>query len=607
MSNSSSLAGRIAGERRAAAARWAPSPALLCGVVLALSFAAYAETLTFQFVHDDRGQIVDNPAVHSWASVPQYFTAPVWAGVSPEELGNYYRPVFLLWLRLNDAVFGMRPWAWHLTTVLVHLGVTLLVYFLALRVLGDFHSAAFAALVFGLHPVHIEGVTWISGVTEPLLALFLISSFLCYLRQREAPGKAAAWRAASLVLYVLGMLEKETGLILPLIIFAYAWFSAAKQKEQPSVANYLRRMRGALGSALPYLVPVPFYLWARIHALKGFSHLLTPLPLSTVVCTWPAFMWFWIKHLVWPVGLSTFYDLPSVTHPDFWNFTMPAIGAVAVALGLVWGAMRFPEIAFASVWLLLPLIPLLDIRVFQRDDFAHDRYLYLPSVGFAIIAAVILRHLRLGRVQFAGVPAAQFVAILLVAVAMVFGTAYQSLYFRNNLVFYEHNLLSAPNSRIPKTNLASVLGEAGNYSVAIRLYQQALERDPGFWFANYNLGYTYYRIGRLDEAQRYLTKAIQINPNKPDEHLYLGLTLLRMGRLDEAATAIRHAIEIRPGAPGYHFSLGVVLKLQGNLQGALEEFKAEIAVNPQPAAARQQIAEIQATLNHPRSNKSTEP
>src|SRR5271165_1909293 len=79
-------------------------------LVLALTFAVYVPTLRYQFVHDDRGQIVENPAVHSWHAVPTYFTAQVWAGVMPEELGNYYRPLFLVWLRINDAVFGTHAW-----------------------------------------------------------------------------------------------------------------------------------------------------------------------------------------------------------------------------------------------------------------------------------------------------------------------------------------------------------------------------------------------------------------------------------------------------------------------------------------------------------------
>jgi tetratricopeptide (TPR) repeat protein len=591
---------------------WLRSPAFLCSVVLALTFAAYAETLSFDFVHDDRGQIVDNPAIHSWASVPQYFTAQVWAGVSPQELGNYYRPLFLLWLRINYVVLGLHPWAWHLTTILVHMGVTLLVYFLAFRVLGDPFLSSVAALIFGLHPAHIEGVAWISGVTEPLLGLLLVSSFLCYLKKRDQPAKAAVWMASSLAFYVLAILEKETALVLPPIIFCYEWVSSARPGvETPrrgvSAAALLQRAWRGLRSAVPYLLPVPFYFWARVHALRGFSHVATGLPLSAVLYTWPSLLWFWVKHLVWPVGLSTFYDLPSVTQPNFYNFTLPAIGVAAVGLGLFWGALRFPEIALAGIWLVLPLLPILDIRVFRRSDFAHDRYLYLPSVGLAIIAAVLLRRLRLGSAKLQGVPAAQIVPTLLVAALMIFGTTSQSFYFQDNLVFYEHNVASAPENRIPLTNLASLLGEAGQYEKAVSLYQRVLKGDLGDWYANYNLGYTYYRMGKLQEAETYLEKAIAISPNKPDEHFYLGLALLRMGHTGEAASALRRAIEIRPDGFGYHSTLGLALKLQGNLQGALSEFKAEISFHPEQALARQQIAEIQATLNSRLSSQRVPP
>jgi len=594
------------------------SPVFLCALVLALTFAAYAGTLSFEFVHDDRGQIVDNPAIHSWAAAPGYFTAQVWAGVAPEDPGNYYRPLFLLWLRLNDAVWGMHPWGWHLTTVLAHLAVTLLVYFLALRVLKDPLYAALAALIFGLHPVHIEGVAWISGVTEPLLAFLLISSFLCYLKQRDEPAKAAAWMASSFGLYVLAILEKETALVLPAIIFSYECIWSVetprwgvfmekvsrrgvstdnRPREGVSTVGIIQRVRRGLGAAVLYLVPVPFYLLARFHALKGLSHQMTSLPFSGVLYTWPSLLWFWVKHLVWPVGLSTFYDLPSVTHPNLWNFILPAIAVGVVAAGLVWGALRSREIAFACLWLVWPLIPILDIRVFAKNDFAHDRYLYLPSIGLAIIAAVALRRLRLGSARFQGVPAAQIVVASLVAIMMMFGTAYQSLFFQNNMVFYEHNLLTAPNNIFPRTNLATLLGEAGQYEAAIGLYQEALQIDSDSWYANYNLGYTYYRVGKLPEAEDYLEKAIAINPNKPDEFFYLGLTLLKMGHTEEAASALRSALQIRPHGYGYHFALGLALKLKGNLQGALDEFKTEISNNPQHAQAREQIAETQAALN----------
>ena len=146
----------------------------------------------------------------------------------PDQAGNYYRPVFLLWLLINRTLFGLSPFLWHFAVIAVHLLVTLLVYILARRLVKDELTAGMAALIFGLHPVHIEAVAWISGVTEPLLALFLISAFLFYMDWREgregAPGDGAVAfhkkptirLVASLFFYTLAMLEKETALILPM-------------------------------------------------------------------------------------------------------------------------------------------------------------------------------------------------------------------------------------------------------------------------------------------------------------------------------------------------------------------------------------------------------
>ena len=574
----------------------AAGPRLLLGFALLCTFAAYSRTLSFQFVYDDQTIIVENPAVHSWRYIPQYFTRHFWAGVNPEGPGNYYRPGFLIWLRINDMAFGNHAWAWHLTTIFVHLAVTLLVYLLAVRLLRDRWSAALAALIFGLHPVHIESVAWVSGATDALLAILLIASFLCYLKARSQVGKVWFWMVPSLILYALALLVKEAAIVQPALIFAYEWMYGRPLTATSSAGMRLQTIRRALWSATPYFLLIGPYLMARVFALKGLSHAETPLPISTLMFTWPSLLWFWLKHLVWPTGLSTFYDLPAVSSPGFASFTLPAVAVVAVASILLWWAWRSREIAFAAAWLALPLIPFLDLRLFVQSDFAHDRYLYLPSVGFAIIAACALRRLRLSHASVLGVPAIPAAACVGLAALLGYGTESQSAYFQNNLVFSQHNALAAPHNIYAKLYYAVVLGNMGKYGEAIQSLDQALEIDPESWGANYNLGYTYYRLGDLDKAERYLEKAVKINPHKPAGFLYLGLTRFKMNRLDDAAAAIRHAILIQPDGYGYHFALGVVLKLHGDLPGALEQFHAELEMNPGQSAARQQVAEIEPSL-----------
>ena len=573
-------------------------------VVLALTFAVYIPTLRYQFVHDDRGQIVENPAVHSWHAIPTYFTSHVWAAVMPEELGNYYRPLFLLWLRINDAVFGNEAWGWHLTTILSHVLTTLLVYLLAWRLGIGNDVALLAALIFGLHPAHIEAVAWISGVTEPLLGIFLIASFLSYVQSRVEGARALKWKAISLVLFALAMLEKETALILPGLLLVYEWIFGMEWGRPLEVRRILTWCGGALGKIWPYFFLVALYVPARIYALKGFNHPVTPLSTGQLVFTWPSLMGFWVRHLIWPAGLSTFYDFPAVVYPTLRNFILPAIFDVCVGLALFACVRSSRPAAFFAVWLVLPLIPLLNLRVFVANDFAHDRYLYLPSVGLAVLMAMLLKKACWRSPRWLGIPASLLAAGLCLTAALSYGTITESSCFRDNLTFYAYNLTKAPHNPDAEANYATVLAEGGKYGPALEKFLDVVNRHPNHWAATYDLAFTYYKMGNMPEAEKYFLQAIRINPNKPDEYLYLGMTRFKSGRTAEAIVSVRQAIAIRPMGFAYHFALGMMLKTQGDLTGAIREFKEELANNPGEQAAAAQVKEIESQLQaHPGSGR----
>ncbi|MFZ0960013.1 MAG: tetratricopeptide repeat protein [Terriglobia bacterium] len=572
--------------------------------VLALTFAVYVPTVRYQFVHDDRGQIVENPAVHSWRAVPTYFTGQVWAAVMPGELGNYYRPLFLFWLRINEAIFGNHAWGWHLTTILAHVLATLLVYLLAWRLGTGRDVALLAALIFGLHPAHIEGVAWVSGVTEPLLGILLIASFLAYVQSRVEGAPAPKWRVISLVLFALAMLEKETALILPGLLLVYEWIFGPEWKRRIELRGILTWCGEALGRIWPYFFLVALYVPARMYALKGFSHAATPLSTAQLIFTWPSLVSFWIRHLIWPTGLSTFYDFPAVFHPTLENFTFPAIFVVAVGLALFACVRSSRPAAFFAVWLVLPLIPLLNIRVFIANDFAHDRYLYLPSVGMAVLVAMLLKKVCIGPPRWMGMPATLLGAGLCLAAAMSYGTITESFYFQDNLTFYAYNLTKAPHNPYAESNYASVLGEAGRYGPALEELLDVVNRYPNYWNATYNLAYTYYRMGNMPEAEKYFLQAIRIDPNKAGDYFYLGMTRFKSGRTAEAIPCLQQAIAILPNGFVYHFALGMMLKTQGDLTGALREFKQELENYPREQGVAAQANEVESQLRaHPATGR----
>jgi hypothetical protein len=569
--------------------------ALFLALVLAVTFLTYLDTLWFQFVSDDQYLILGNPFLRSWHYLPRYFSADVWNLRHPNLPGSYYRPLYLLWFRLNYVVFGTNPWGWHLTTLLAHMGATFLVYRLARRLLGDWVGALFAGLIFGLHPVHIEGAAWVSGVAEPLLAVLLIPSYLCYLRAADKTPRARHWLAASLSLYGLALLVKETALVLPVLIFASQWVGFRAEGLQ-GAKLWRGRLGVSLGSAAPYIVLAIPYLIARFFALRAIEAPAAPLSALVVICTWPSLLWLYLKHLVWPAGLYPFYDLRYVVNPGLHNAVLPALPVAVSALILAWWARRSRHVALASLWLVLPILPVLDVRIFGDGNFAHDRYLYMPSVGFALLLALLLRRVSAGRARLLGQPALQVALILVLACAMGLSTTSQSSYYANRISYFIHSSEGAPDSDVAKSNLAGLLGEQGHYAEAVKIYQEVLKHDPSSGPVNYNLGYAYYLMGRIEEAEYYLTRAAQFMPNEPDGYFYLGMTQLRMGHLDDAALNIRRALAISPYTDNYHFGLGLALKMQRNLPGALAEFQAELALNPDHAEARQQAAEIRKAL-----------
>jgi hypothetical protein len=581
----------------------------LLAVVVAAIFITYLVTLRFDFVYDDLEQIVNNRYVHSWQYVPRFFTEHVWGHMNPNGSGTYYRPVFMLWLLINHSLFGLDPLWWHLTTVLLHVVATLAVYKLASRLTADRLTACIAAMVFGLHPVHVEGVAWVSGVTEPLLAVLLIPSFICYLNKREHSQQSNKWLILSLVLYGLAMLTKETALVLPILVMAHECiFGCAACKQQgmadmgdpgegnsgggPSMSG-TRRAWGCFVVSTPYLALTAFYLMARVAVLKGLGHPLTPLPVITTILTWPSLLWFYIKLLIWPVGLSVLYDTPYVYEFGIGSFVLPLAAVFMVIALLIYWSKKSPAARTGCLWLALPILPVLNISAFYWSELAHDRYLYLPSVGFSIIVAIALRKVRMGRARLFGQSASCVILILTLACLLKQATAYQLPYWANNLEIYSRGVSIAPNNILAKTNLAITMSRRGQFHEAIKLHRQVFERNPHYWLANFNLGYCYYEIGELEIASQYLNRAIEINPTDSKQFIGLGLIKKKMGRLDEAVAAMRHAIQLNPEGFGYHYELGCVMKKQSDSSGALREFKAEVALNSEHSAARQQLLEIE--------------
>jgi tetratricopeptide (TPR) repeat protein len=549
----------------------------------------FSQTLHFDFVYDDYGQIVDTRQFDSWQNIPPFFTGHVWAWKTVGKPGVYYRPLFLLWFFANHQFFGLNPMGWHATSLLLHLVVVLLVYALSRQLIGDAFVAFASALIFAVHPVHLESVAWISGATDPLMAVPLLGSLSCHLRARSSAS--SLWSYASWTLFGLSLLAKETPIVLPALVFGHEWLFP--RELSTSLHPVRARLRSAVYHVLPFLEVAGVYLLIRWFVIHGFSTIITPIPRRYMLLSLPSVLWFYLRHLLWPAGLSAFYALPVVTQIGSRSVLLPgAILAFLTAAAIV-ACRKSRLVTFSLVIVLLPLLPVLDLRLFAHNETVHDRYLYLPSVGFAILAALAIRAvsqlLSVRRPLLLGYGFSIAVAIPLAAL-----TVQQGAYWKDNFTLFQRGVSIAPQNEIANQCMGSAALLQRNFSLAAHYYQEALNINPRMFEANYSLGRAYYELEIYQQAIQYFIRAIRLDPVQPRPFLYYGLAYMKQGQLGEAEAAIRHAMTLR--APDdfreYHASLGLVLERKGNAAEAIQEFEAELKDNPDSPHARSELQRL---------------
>jgi len=429
---------------------------------------------------------------------------------------------------------------------------------------------------------------------DSLMTLLVVSAVVCHIRRRQSQGShRRIWATTSLALYAAATLTKEGALAMPALLFAYEWIFASGPLAERGWSGRARRFRQSLTPTLAYWGVTAVYLAARWAALGALSPSFTPLAGRIMVATWPSVLWMHLKLLLWPVGLSAFYDVPYTTHLGFTAFALPLAAAASCGLLLALLAQRSPRAAWASLWLGLPMVFLLNLRVFPEGEFIHDRFMYFSSVGFSLLVALGIQAFAASPELRFSVRARQAGTVAALGIVLGGATVYYQRFWANDWRLYGRAMAVAPGNNLATNNLASDLSDLGRYEEAVALYERILARAPDYTPAPYNLGYCQYRLGHFEEARRNLTRAITLSPNEPEPYVYLGLTSFRTGHLEEAIANLRQAVELSPENARYRFSLGMVLKAHGELGAAREEFARALALDPTLSDARQQLLEIE--------------
>jgi tetratricopeptide (TPR) repeat protein len=595
---------------------------LLAAVVSLVTAVVYLPALRNDFViWDDDLFIVDNPFIRSLSR--EFF---MWAFTDAST--DFWRPVIWISHALDYAVWGLNPAGHHLTSLLLHSLNTFLVVCLVIKLLETFNenraqverfpalssrsiliTGAATGALFGLHPVHVESVAWVTTRTDLLYSLFFLLSIMFYadyaasLRNRPADKPAGIILfdrnyAIALGLFALSLMSKPMAVTLPLILLLLDWYP-------------LRRPH-RLRDAFPLLVEkIPFL--AASAAVSGVTLLLTPRVTSNMttlaevpflarmlVAAKALVLYLWNMFL--PVHLSPFYP-----YPDTVSFTSPEyFGATALVCGITAGCLlavrKHPLWLFLWGYYVISLVPVLGL-VRGRYAFMADRYTYLSSIGPFLLAGLGAAWLwekadslrTCSREAMYGMAAAG----IMLAVPLSVQTVNQIAVWKDSVSLWSFVIAEEP-VRVPiaYNNRGVERRKKGQLDLALQDYTRAIELDPKNAKFYTNRGIAFGETGQMRLALEDIDRALSLDPDYADAYTSRGLVFAETGQFDQAIQDYTRALVLNAVSVDAYYNRGIAYERMDRPGLALEDFTRAITVDPSDHQLYIERARVHGRLGH---------
>jgi protein O-mannosyl-transferase len=569
-------------------------------VLLLLSLLAiliYSDAFSASFHFDDYFFIVDNPLIKNFSSL--LLSGTRYMGFLSFALNYHFG-------RLN--VFG-----YHLVNLLIHIGNGFLVYTLIFTLFKTprmqsspldpnrtFGIAIATALLFVVHPIQTEAVTYISQRFASLATLFYLLTVVLYLKWRltssESKGRHL-WYAGAWVSTVLAMKTKEITFTLPfmLLLVEAVFFEPLTRKRWAALIPFLL--------TLP-IIPLSHYpqgfgegeeIFAReTNSISRWDYLLTQF---RVIVTY-------LRLLIFPVHQNLDYDYP-IAHtlldpPVFFSFLF-LLSLFVFSLYLLFVSPRASHpsrftiaasrlTAFGILWFFLTLS--IESSIIPIRDVIFEHRLYLPSVGFLLAGSVAVLGLLDRRRGMQAIAICALVAVFSVA------TYQRNLVWRNDLTLWSDVVQKSPNKARGYSNLGKAYLDQKKWKVAIAYSRTSVSLDPNYAEPYNNLGIAYENLGRLDEAVQEYKMALRLKPDYAEAHNNLGKAYEDQRRPDEAIREYEAATTLNPDLADPHTRLGNVYENLGRPDEAIREYKTALTLKPDYAEAHNNLGVVYENLRH---------
>ena len=524
---------------------------LLAAVCITVAATHWPGLSAHAFSMDDNEYLKGNALIQnpSFSSAWRFITEVL----EPSSIRGAYTPVTMISVMLDYAMGGRREnlYPFHRTSLIIHLLNTALVMIFIYQLFGSVAPAAMVALLFGIHPLTVGRIAWVTERKTVLTAFFAMWSLILYVRYTRSRD----WKiyGVSLVMYLLALLAKPTSLPLPALMLLLDYWPLRRLSRQAVMEKLPFFAVGAVYFIIAY---ISFGRTAVIVESEGPQIVRSCLIICHNII-------FYLRKIVWPANLSIYYMFPepfSASHP---MVSAGIIGTIILLVVLLvsWRRMRAPIVGW--LFFFVAVFPTMGVIGFT-DVIAANRFIYLPSLGLLLILGWGLTWLWENRSLKIPLNTQRICIVVLVAVLAVF-------------------------------EIKACRAYAVHWQETEEHFRYMLSLAPKSEKLNYNLGLELARQNRNEEAISYFLKALEIKPDFDMAHNNLGVMLAKRGDLDAAIVRFKTAIQLKPTNVRAHYNLASALRLKGEIKSAIDQYRETLRLRPQDLDALTNLSWILAT------------
>ena len=556
-------------------------PAFLCLLLGIVTLLVYQPLFHAQFIgYDDPQVVFENPNVIHGLT----FQGIGWA-FTHSQLGHW-DPLTTISHLVDCQFFGLKAGYHHLTNVLLHCTVVILLFIVLLQMTDALWRSAFVAALFALHPLRVESVAWVTERKDVLSGVFFMLTLWAYARYvREGESRRVVRYVMVMLFFALGLMSKSMLLTLPFVLLLLDYWPLHRME---SFATALRLFL----EKIPLLILSAAAGVAQIFADREYivptGVLSLPVRIANAVFAYIAY----IGKMICPIRLAVIY--PYNLHPSLVQVGATALSLFLITIYVIVLARRLPWLATGWLWFLGMLVPV--IGIVQSGALAMaDRYTYLPMIGLFIVIAWGVN----GIFNRAAVPRQ---ARWLCAVAVLAGfasiTRMQLPYWRDTVTLFEQAVANTTDNDVAHTVLGIALANQQRHDEAIEHYGAALKIQPRSPKAWNNLGLSLVATHRLEEGIIAYSRALHLEPAYPEAHNNLATALAQSGKIEEAIREYNESLRLSPNDSGTENNLAIILGRAGRPDEAADHFSKAIRLDPQAAGTRFNLGNLY--MNHGR-------